>query len=131
MNTAVMANASTPTGRLMKKTQRQEKLSVSQPPSSGPKIGPRIAPAPQMAITWPTWLGGKMSRTTACDSGISAAPKMPCSNRKPTISASEWAMPQSMEATVKPAIETRNVSLRPTLMDSHPVKGVMIAAATM
>ena len=58
MKIATPANARMPIGRLMKNTQRQEKLSVSQPPSTGPRIGPRIAPAPQIAITWPTWLGG-------------------------------------------------------------------------
>ena len=58
MNSQIAANARIPIGRLMKNTQFQEKLSVSQPPSTGPKIGPRIAPAPHSAITWPTWLGG-------------------------------------------------------------------------
>ena len=42
-----------PTGRLMKNTQRQLKLSVSQPPSVGPMIGPTMMPAPQIAMAWP------------------------------------------------------------------------------
>ena len=40
-------------------------------------------------------------------------------------------MPHSTEATVKPAIETRNTRLRPKRPASQPVSGVMIAAATM
>ena len=39
-----------PTGRLMKNTQRQLKVSVSQPPSVGPTIGPTMMPAPQIAM---------------------------------------------------------------------------------
>ena len=72
-----------------------------------------------------------MSSTTACDSGISAAPHRPCNNRNNTISARLLAMPHSIEATVKPAIETRNISLRPMRVDSQPESGVMIAAAMM
>ncbi len=41
---------STPIGRLMKKTQRQEKSSVSQPPSTGPRMGATITPMPQMPM---------------------------------------------------------------------------------
>jgi hypothetical protein len=36
-----------------------------------------------------------------------AAPNAPCSNRKVTICGSDVAIPQSMEATEKPAIEVR------------------------
>ena len=47
------ATVSTPTGRLMKKTQRQLYVSVSQPPSVGPRIGATTMPAPQIAIAAP------------------------------------------------------------------------------
>ena len=40
-------------------------------------------------------------------------------------------MPQSTEATVKPATATRNTRLRPKRAARKPVSGVMIAAATM
>ena len=40
-------------------------------------------------------------------------------------------MPHSMEATVKPAMETRNTRLRPIRSDRKPVSGVMIVAATI
>ena len=46
-------------GRLMKNTQRQERLSVSQPPSAGLNIGPRIAASrAYRAMTCPSCLGG-------------------------------------------------------------------------
>ena len=47
-----------PKGRLTKNTQRQEKLSVSQPPSVGPMIGPSMTPMPQMAMAWPRCSNG-------------------------------------------------------------------------
>ena len=67
-----------PTGRLMKNTQRQLKLSVSQPPSVGPTIGPTMMPAPQMAMAEPWRSFGLMSSRKVCDSGTIAAPNTPC-----------------------------------------------------
>ncbi len=63
--------------------------------------------------------------------GISAAPAMPCRKRKATIWPRLWAAPHRAEVMVNPATETRNTVLRPSLSDSQPVSGVMIAAATM
>ncbi len=40
-----------PTGKLMKNTQRHDRLSVIQPPSAGPMIGPMITAALQIDIT--------------------------------------------------------------------------------
>jgi hypothetical protein len=72
-----------------------------------------------------------MSSSTACESGMRAAPKIPCSRRNSTIAGRLVAAPQSMEATVKPKIEIRNSILRPIRSASHPEIGVMIAAETM
>ena len=94
-------------------------------------MGPRIAPAPQMAMAWPCFSGGLMSRSTAWESGISAAPNTPCSTRNSTISGRLTAAPQSIEAMVKPPIEIRNIRLRPIRSASQPESGVMIAAETM
>ena len=94
-------------------------------------MGPRIAPAPQMAMAWPCFSGGLMSSSTAWESGIRAAPNTPWSRRNSTISTRLPAMPQSMEATVKPAMEIRNRVLRPIRWASQPVIGVIRAAATI
>ena len=72
-----------------------------------------------------------MSRSTVWESGTSAAPKMPCSTRKRIISSRLVAMPQAIDAAMKPAVETMNSSRRPKRSASQPVTGVMIAAATM
>ena len=51
--------------------------------------------------------------------------------RNSTICVSDCAMPHSIEATVKPAIEMMNSRLMPNLPARKPVGGVMIAAATI
>src|SRR5512142_632845 len=62
---------------------------------------------------------------------MSAAPATPWASRNSTISGREVAMPQSIEATVKPPIESRNIFFRPIRSASQPDRGVMIAAETM
>ena len=56
---------------------------------------------------------------------------MPWRSRNSTICESDCAAPHSIEATVKPATWAMNSRLRPNRPASHPVGGVMIAAATM
>ena len=94
-------------------------------------MGPTTTPITQIAIAWPRCAGGKMSSMVACDKGTSAAPKMPCTARNNTISVSDSAVPQSIDANVKPASETRNRFLRPKRAESQPTGGVIIAAATI
>jgi len=45
-SSAISVSATSPTGRLMRKIQCQEKPSVSQPPSSGPMAGATITVTP-------------------------------------------------------------------------------------
>ena len=63
---------------------------------------------------------GLMLSSTVCDSGTSAAPNRPCKTRNSTICTSDWAMPHSIEATVKPATETRNRRLSPNRRGEIP-----------
>ncbi len=72
-----------------------------------------------------------MSSSTACDIGTSAAPHSPCSSRASTIWGSDCAIPHSADAMVKPTIEIRNTDLRPKRLASHPLNGVITAAAMM
>ena len=58
MNAAMRASVTMPTGRLMKKIQRHDSASVSQPPRAGPTIGPTITPVLQYAIASPWREGG-------------------------------------------------------------------------
>ncbi len=94
-------------------------------------MGAAITAMPQAAIADPWRSVGLMLSSTVCESGTRAAPKSPCSQRKITISATDCAMPQSMEAMVKPTTETMKRRLRPIRAVRNPVSGVAIAAATM
>ena len=90
-----------------------------------------MMPAPQIAIAWPTFCGGLMSSSTACDSGTSAAPNTPCSRRAATIAASEVDKPHRADATVKPITDTMKTLRRPHCVHNQPVSGSVIAEATM
>ena len=56
------------------------------PPMVGPMIGPSRMPMPQTAIALPRSAAAKVSTITACDRGMTLAPKTPCRRRKQTIS---------------------------------------------
>ena len=94
-------------------------------------IGPNMTPIPQTAMARPCRSGGLMSSSTACDIGTSAAPPRPCRPRNSTICGNVCASPHSTEATVKTAIEMRNIRLRPNCPASQPLRGIMIAVAMM
>ena len=94
-------------------------------------IGPTMMPAPHIAIAEPWRSFGLMSSRKVCDSGTMAAPNRPCSRRKATMLSRLHDTPQAIDVTVKPTTEPRKTSLRPSLSDSQPVTGVMMAAATM
>ena len=64
-------------------------------------------------------------------SGIRNAPQAPCAIRSRTSAASELAMPQNSENTVKPPTATRNRRRRPSRAASQPVAGSITALATM
>jgi hypothetical protein len=66
----------------------------------------------------------------ACDSGTSAAPKIPCSSRKNTICASDCEIPHSAEAATNPAMQTNRKRLRPMMSVKCPVSGMKIAEDT-
>ncbi len=72
-----------------------------------------------------------MSSMTVCDSGTSAAPKLPCSRRKSTICSMLWAMPHNSDAKVKPATQMMNSFLRPSRSEIQPIGDVSTAAATI
>jgi hypothetical protein len=126
-----MPKAKIPTGRLTMNTQRQLKLSVSQPPITGPKIGPIMIPPPNSAIAWAWRSGGLMSNIVACASGTRNAPVIPWSNRNSTISGRLVAAAHSKDATVKPNTAISSSFLRPMRSASQPLIGIAIAAATM
>jgi len=90
-----------------------------------------VTPIPQIDIARPKSLGGLMSNNRAWDSGTRAAPPTPCMKRNSTICGSEFARPHSAEARVNRKMEARNTRRRPNSPASHPVSGMVTAAATI
>ena len=97
----------------------------------GPNIGPTMTPTPQIAIAEPCFSGGLISNKTTWDNGTRAAPNTPCRSRAATISSSEFDIPQSTEASVKPLMDAKNMFLCPKRSTNQPVSGVAMAAATI
>ena len=80
-------SAAIPIGRLMKKIQRHEAASTSQPPRIGPRIGPSSIGTPMIAMTRPTRCGPAARVRIVMPSGMIMPPPKPCRTRK-TISDS-------------------------------------------
>src|SRR5438445_5069095 len=94
-------------------------------------MGPMVTAITQIDIARAWFLGGLISSRTACDMGTSAAPDKPCNNRAITICGSVCARPHNAEAIVNPISEATNTRRRPIRPASQPLKGIMMAAATM
>src|ERR1700733_6303960 len=113
INIVIRKTAKIPTGRLIKKVQRQEKSSVSQPPSVGPIIGATTIPKPYKALAVPRWLGGKLSSKIDWAKGCMAPPPKPCSTRAKIRMGMLAATPQTKEASVKIMVQPIKNLLRP------------------
>ena len=66
-----------------------------------------------------------------CDSGITGAPKAPCSTRHRISVSSEFDAPHMKVAAVNSSTDQVMVSRRPKRAASQPVIGVMTAVARM
>jgi hypothetical protein len=94
-----------PTGMLMKKIQRQLKLSVIHPPSVGPMAGANTTAIPYTANAMPRFLGSKVSARIACSLGCNPPPPAPCKMRKIISMVRLGAMPQRNELIVNSATQ--------------------------
>src|SRR5208283_598629 len=81
-----------PTGILIKKIQRQLKLSVIHPPRVGPIAGAVTTAMPRLA-------GGKVSARIACSLGCNPPPPAPCRMRQMIRVARFGASPHRNELT--------------------------------
>src|SRR5260370_8088587 len=89
-----------PTGTLMKKIQRQEKLSVIQPPSHGPMVGATTTAIPYTAKAMPRFSSENVSFKIACSLGCKPPPPTPCKIRKNTSTPRLGAKPHKTNPTV-------------------------------
>ena len=102
-----------PTGTLIQKIACQFQPSTTAPPMSGPAATPRPATPPQMPIARARSRTGTEPAISVSESGMSAAPPMPCTAR----AAMSWPgfvlRPAKAEATVKTRMPAANTVRRP------------------
>ena len=110
---AMMVSATAPTGRLIRKIQRQDRSSTKTPPSSGPAMTATVAMMPMCAWYFARWRAGMRSPVIACTSGVRPPPPIPCSARKPISAVIDVAVAQSREPARKTTTESWNTRLRP------------------
>ena len=90
-----------------------------------------MIPPPNKAIAWPWRSRGLISNKVACANGTRNAPLIPWRIRKATISGRLVAIAQSKEAMVNPITASRISLFLPIRSASHPLIGMVMAAATI
>jgi len=111
---AISARAITPTGTLIIKHQRQERLSASQPPNVGPTTGATTTATPNSAKPWPRFFGGNESARIDCASGTMPPPPRPWTSRNKSSVSRFQAYPHNSELAVKRARQVKKKALRPS-----------------
>ncbi len=114
---------------MTRKIHGQVKVSVSQPPSSGPATGPAMLVMAHMATASACFSLGKTATSSAWLSGTMGPATAPCRMRQASSDSKEPASPHSTEAMVKAVIAARNRRTWPKRRDSQPVSGMQIALA--
>lgn len=100
-------NATTPTGRLMKKIHSHPSVSIRMPPRTGPTSDAMPATAPQMPIAVPRRSGGKMRVMTAIVWGVIIDAPSPCTARATMSISIEEDSPQASDESVNTVRPTR------------------------
>ena len=93
---------------LRKKSQRQPRLSVIQPPIAGPSVGASVDITPSTASAPAASAPSKKMKPVANASGIIAPPTKPWMARNTTIDGRSQAAPHARLVTVKAAAEATN-----------------------
>ena len=99
--------ATIPIGTLMKKIQRQEASSTSQPPRIGPMIGAISIGTPRMPMTRPMRCGPAFLVMIVMTEGMIMPPPMPWSTRKKMSEPALQARPDSTEPMVNSTSDVR------------------------
>src|SRR5215471_694849 len=107
--------------RFTYKHQRQERYSVSTPPSSKPTAPPAPAMAPNTPNAFPRSFGS-VNVTVSTDSaaGAISAPHAPWQARATASIVKLVAAPPTADAAANPVIPARNVTFRPRRSASRP-----------
>ncbi len=107
-------------GTLIAKIQRQDAVSTSCPPISGPSTVPIPPQAVHAPTARPRSSGGKLATITARALGVSSAPKTPWSARAATNSSTVGASAQKIDVTPNPLTPIANTRLAPNRSPSEP-----------
>src|ERR1700733_10159292 len=127
---AISAMVATPTGPLIRKHQRQVRLSASQPPSVGPTTGATTTATPNSANAWPRFCGGEGSAQNDCDTGTQTPPAKPCRMRNKRSESRFQACAHRIELTLKSPRHIRKKDLRPSRLARKGLAVRLIALAT-
>ncbi len=121
---------SRPTGTLMMKIQRQDRVVVRNPPTGGPSNGPIVAgiSTQNMAVISSLLLTLRIS--TSRPTGTIIAPPAPCSSRAPTRKARPGAAAHRIEPAVNSTIAARNTVRLPYRSAARPLAGISTARLT-
>ncbi len=92
-----------PIGTLMKKIQRQETSSTSQPPRIGPRIGATSSGTPSTPITRPIRAGPAFLVMIVITAGMIMPPPTPCRTRKAISEPALQASPERIEPSMNSA----------------------------
>ena len=99
--------ATIPIGTLMKKIQRQETLSTSQPPRIGPRIGATSIGTPITPITRPILCGPAFLVRMVITAGMIIPPPIPCRTRKAISEPALQESPERIEPSMKKSSDQR------------------------
>ena len=126
-----ITSAAIPIGMLMKKIQRHDTSSTSQPPRIGPPIGPRSIGTPMMLMTRPTRCGPAARVRIVMPAGISMPPPRPCRTRNAISDSADHARPDRIEPHRNRASDSMYSRFVPNRSAAQPVIGITVASASV
>jgi hypothetical protein len=118
-----------PTGTLIKKSQCHENRSVTNPPTTGPKVGASIAKMPAINVARGRAVSSNIRKIAEKTSGISAPPQNPCTTRAGIKVDNPVAPAHARLAAVKPATQAANAPRVDSIRVSQPVSGIATISA--
>src|ERR1700761_7075444 len=127
---AISAIVARPTGPLIRKHQRQDQLSASQPPSVGPTTGATTTATPNNAKACPRFSGGNEAARMDCDTGTMPPPAKPCRMRNKRSESRFHACAHRIELTLKSPKQIRKKVLRPSRLARNGLAVKLTALAT-
>src|SRR5919202_4698513 len=102
-----------PMATLIRKAERQPKLSDSRPPTTGPNFRPSATAVPMMPSTWPRWFQGKTETARTPPLAEMQAAPMPSMTRATNIDSNVGISVNRPEPPPNRIMPARNTFLRP------------------